>query len=59
MPKKGFKTITVKENVYDFLWNEYQQVKEEYAIKKGIRSFSGYISYRLSQLMEQEKQRNP
>jgi hypothetical protein len=59
MPKKGFKTITVKENVYDFFWNEYQKVKEDYAIKKGIRSFSAYISYRLSQLMEQEKKHNP
>ena len=59
MPKKGFKSITVQEKVYDHFWQEWQKVKDEYAVKKGIRSFSGYISYRLSELMEQEKKRNP
>jgi hypothetical protein len=59
MPKKGYKTITVKDEVYDYLMNEYQKVKQEYSIKKGIRSFSAYVSFRLSELMEQEKKRTP
>ena len=46
-PKKGYKSITVKTEVYDYFFNEWLKVKEEYAIKKGIRSFSAYITYRL------------
>lgn len=59
MPKSGFRTITVKENVYDYFWKEWQKVKDEYSIKKGIRSFSAYITYRLSELIEKEEQDNP
>ena len=55
MPKKGYKTITVKAEVYDYFFNEWLKVKEEYAIKRGIRSFSAYICYHLAQLMDEEK----
>lgn len=57
MPRKGYKSITVKEDVYDYFYTEYVKVKEEYAIKKGIRSFSAFISQRLSELMEEEERR--
>lgn len=51
VPKKGYKTITVKAEIYDFFFTEWLKVKEEYAIKKGIRSFSAYVTYRLAALM--------
>ena len=54
-PKKGYKSITVKSDVYDYFFKEWLRVKEEYAIEKGIRSFSTYITYRLSQLITEEK----
>jgi hypothetical protein len=54
MPKKGYKTITVKTEVYDYFFNEWLNVKEEYSIKKGIRSFSAYVTYRLAALMTEE-----
>jgi hypothetical protein len=54
MPKKGYKTITVKTEVYDYFFNEWLKVKKEYTIKKGIRSFSGYITYLLAQLMTED-----
>jgi hypothetical protein len=54
MPKKGYKTITVKAEVYDYFFNEWLKVKKEYAIKKGIQSFSGYITYLLAQLMVED-----
>ena len=57
MPRKGFKTITVKENVYNYFFNEWKERRQELEVK-GIRSFSGYISYRLSQLIEQEKKQS-
>ena len=59
MPAKGFRSITVKESVYDYFMKEWLKVKNKYAAKKGITSFGGYISYRLSELMEQERKRNP
>jgi len=55
MPKKGYKTITVKAEVYDYFFNEWVKVKDEYAIEKGIRSFSAFITYRLAQLMAEDK----
>ena len=38
-PKKGYKSITVKAEVYEYFFDEWLKVKEEYAIKKGIQSF--------------------
>jgi hypothetical protein len=55
MPKKGYKTITVKAEVYDYFFNEWLRVKDEYAIKKGIRSFSAYITCLLAQLIIEDK----
>lgn len=52
MPEKGYKSITVKEEVYDFLMGEYRKTKNELLIKNGINSFTGYIAYRLSQLID-------
>ncbi|HMK93847.1 MAG TPA: hypothetical protein VK536_00450 [Candidatus Limnocylindrales bacterium] len=54
-PKKGYKSITVKVEVYDYFYNEWLKVREEYAIEKGIRSFSAYVTYRLAQLMAEDK----
>ena len=56
-PKKGFKSITVKAEVYDYFFNEWLKVKEEYAINKGIHSFSAYVTYLLAQLIIEEKKR--
>ncbi len=57
-PKRGFKSITVKAEIYDYFFNEWLKVKEEYTIKKGIRSFSAYVTYRLSELMSEDKKRS-
>ena len=54
-PKKGYKSITVKAEVYDYFFKEWLKVKEEYAIKKGIHSFSAYVTYQLSQLINEDK----
>jgi len=58
MPKPGYKSITVKAEIYDYFFNEWLKVKEEYAISRGIRSFSAYVTYRLSQLMNEDKKRS-
>ncbi len=53
-PKEGYKSITVKTEIYDYYYNQYLKVKDEYALK-GIHSFSAYITHILFQLIEQEK----
>lgn len=45
----------MKAEVYDYFFDEWLKVKEEYVIKKGIGSFSGYVTYRLAELMAEEK----
>jgi hypothetical protein len=45
----------VKTEVYDYFFNEWLKVKDEYAIKKGIRSFSAYVTYRLAELINEDK----
>ena len=54
-PKKGYKSITVKTDVYDYFFNEWLKVKDDYAIKKGIHSFSAYITYYLAKLINEDK----
>ncbi len=34
-PKKGYKSITVKTEVYDYFFKEWLKVKDEYVYKKG------------------------
>ncbi len=57
MPKQGYKSITVKTEIYDYFFGEWLKVKEEYVISKGIRSFSAYVTYRLAQLMDEDKKK--
>jgi hypothetical protein len=57
-PKKGYKSITVKAEVYNYFFKEWLKVKQEYIIKKGIHSFSAYATYELSKLMNEEKKSN-
>jgi hypothetical protein len=45
----------VKTEVYDYFFTEWLKIKDEYAIKKGIHSFSAYITYRLAQLINEDK----
>jgi hypothetical protein len=57
-PKKGYKSITVKTEIYDYFFTEWLKVKEDYTINRGIRSFSAYVTYRLAQLMAEDKKNN-
>ncbi len=58
MPKKNYKSITVKTEVYNYLFNEWLKVKDEYTTKKGVRTFSAYITCRLSELIDEDKKYN-
>ncbi|MFM7796135.1 MAG: hypothetical protein ACKO7N_05160 [Candidatus Nitrosotenuis sp.] len=54
MPKAGFKSITVSEEVYDKFFEVLEKNKPE-LVMKGINSFSGYVTYMLEQTMQKDK----
>jgi len=58
LPREGWKVITVKESVYKFFKDDYDTNKEEYRLKYGISSFSGFITKRLYELMEKDKKKS-
>jgi hypothetical protein len=57
MPRKGYKTITVSEEVYDIITHQWLKNKKFY-IRKGVTTFSGYLAY-ISQREEQEEKHIP
>ncbi|MBM3905916.1 MAG: hypothetical protein FJ354_04450 [Thaumarchaeota archaeon] len=54
MPKAGFKSITVSEEVYDKFFDVFEKNKSE-LVMKGINSFSGYVTYMLEETMQKDK----
>lgn len=58
MPEEGYKSITVKKDVYDYLMSQYKKVQKEWLIKKGINSFTGYVTYQLNQVVEEQMKEN-
>jgi hypothetical protein len=58
MPAKGFKSITVRDDVYDYFWKRWKRDEKRLRREQGITSFSGYVSYMLSEMMRREDARN-
>ena len=50
MPKPGFKSITISEQVYEKFYDVYEKNKEKLTMK-GVNSFAGYITYMLEDSM--------
>ena len=57
MPPEGYKTITIRESLYNKLYEKYETEKDFWA-ERGIPSFSAYVSYRLATMNEPDSQRN-
>ena len=55
LPYKGFKSITVREEVYNYFWEKWQKNKEKYR-KQGITSFSGFVTKLLYEMIERFEQ---
>ena len=53
MPRKGYRTITVREEIYQNLLQRYEANKEQ-LLRQGITSFSGYITKFLYDALDQE-----
>lgn len=54
MPKAGFKSITVKENVYDNFFKTFQMNKKELK-SQGINTFTSYIVSRLETVLRDQE----
>lgn len=54
MPKAGFKSITVSEEVYNRFHDVYRKNKQDLAMK-GINSFAGYITFMMEDLMQKDE----
>lgn len=57
MPKKGYSSLTIHTEDYEYFKQEWRKLKENYR-KKGITSFSGYVTYRIYEMIEQDKKHN-
>ncbi len=51
MPKPGFKSITVNENIYRRFFEAYARNKKKLEFK-GITSFSGYLTSMMDEMMK-------
>jgi hypothetical protein len=57
MPPKGYRSVTVPDEICEYFEKKWRQEKEKYR-REGVRSFSGFITYNLSKIMRQEEQAN-
>ncbi len=57
MPKEGYKSVTIPDDVYDFFWKKWEQLKDEYRAKYGVRSFSGFVTKVMNDMLELESQK--
>ena len=55
MPKKGFKSITMKEKDYDIFEAWYKEQKEKGIVPAGIHSFTGYIHHRFKEHLDEKQ----
>ena len=52
MPKKGFKSYILKDEIFDFWTNEYKQNKDIFT-QQGITSFSAFLTHMMNKSIEQ------
>jgi len=55
MPRRGYKTITIREEVYNHLYQQYQRNREK-LLKQGVTSFSGFIIKTLYEALERQEE---
>jgi len=58
MPRKGWKSITVKDEIYEHFWSLWKKNEGEYR-KQGITSFSGFVTMLLYKMIQEEESRSP
>jgi predicted CopG family antitoxin len=51
LPREGYKSITVPDDVYNYYRKFWEKDRERYRLQ-GVRSFSGFVSKLLNELIE-------
>ena len=54
MPKNGYKSITIKDSIYDNFEKIYKKNKQKLLSERGITSFAGYMTWILAKLMKKD-----
>jgi predicted CopG family antitoxin len=54
MPRKGYRSITVRDEIYQDLMKRYDENKEQ-LLRQGITSFSGYVTKFLYDALEKQE----
>ena len=57
MPYKGHKTITLREEDYNYFWDLWQEEKED-LMKLGVRSFGAFVTRKLYEALELDEKRS-
>lgn len=55
MPAKGWKTVTVSDQVYDYFWERWSENRKKIVLKHGVSSFSGYLTRILYDTMRRDE----
>jgi hypothetical protein len=51
MPREGYKSITVPDDVFNYFWKEWLKNQKELRTR-GVRSFSGFVTMLLREMLE-------
>lgn len=54
MPKPGFRSITIAEDVYERFYDEYEKGKPNLR-RKGVNSFAAFVTYMIEERMRDDK----
>lgn len=55
LPRKGWRTITVKDDVFDKFDDWYQDIKKKGKLPNGVTTFAGFFNYQLTQKIQNEE----
>ncbi len=56
MPQKGFKSITITTQIYNYFEQNYKDRLKNNTLPPGIHSFTGYIVYRMGIYIQEKKE---
>ena len=55
MPRKGYRSITVRDEIYESLMEKYEENREQ-LLRQGVTSFSGYVTKFLYEALDQREE---
>ncbi|MBI4258861.1 MAG: hypothetical protein HY619_07885, partial [Thaumarchaeota archaeon] len=55
MPREGWKSLTVRDEVFDYWYKKYETEKEKMFEETGTKGFTAYMTRKLFQLKDMEE----